>query len=65
MVKRINQKLDDGTTNEQNSIVILSHDRLFEKKQYADSLSKFISLLKKDPRNVFETIDHYPSVQKK
>lgn len=65
MVKRINQKFDDGNTNQQNAIVILSHDRLFEKKQYADSLSKFIYLLKQDKRNVFETIDHYPTVQKK
>ena len=52
------------TQNEQNAIVILSHDRLFEKKQFADSLRQFISLLKQDPRNVFETIDHYPSIQK-
>ncbi len=65
MIKRINQKFDDGATNEQNAIVILSHDRLFEKKQYADSLTSFINTLKKDPRNVFETIDHYPSVQRK
>ena len=64
MVKRINQKFEDGNTNEQNAIVILSHDRLFEKKQFADSLRQFISLLKQDPRNVFETIDHYPSIQK-
>lgn len=64
MVKRINQKFDDGATNQQNAIVILSHDRLFEKKQFADSLSHFISLLKADKRNVFETIDHYPGVQK-
>ncbi len=65
MIKRVNQKFDDGSTNEQNMIVILSHDRLFEKKQFADSLETFISELKKDPRNVFETIDHYPSLQRK
>lgn len=65
MVARINQKFEDGMTNEQNMIVILSHDRLFEKKQFADSLTRFISLLKQDPRNVFETIDHYPSIQNK
>lgn len=65
MVKKINQKFDDGNTVEQNAIVILSHDRLFEKKQFADSLSRFISILKQDPRNVFETIDHYPMVQRK
>ena len=65
MVKRINQKFEDGSTNQANAIVILSHDRLFEKKQFADSLSKFISILKLDKRNVFETIDHYPTVQQK
>lgn len=65
MVKRVNQKFEDGSTNQPNAIVILSHDRLFEKKQFADSLSRFISLLKADKRNVFETIDHYPSIQQK
>ena len=65
LLKKINQKFEDGTLNEQNMLVILSHDRLFEKKQFADSLSRFISILKQDPRNVFETIDHYPSTQHK
>jgi peptidoglycan/xylan/chitin deacetylase (PgdA/CDA1 family) len=65
MIRKINQKFDDGNTNQQNAIVILSHDRLFEKPQYADSLRRFISILKTDKRNVFETIDHYPSVQNK
>lgn len=65
MIKRINQKFDDGNTNVQNAIVILSHDRLFEKPQYVDSLRRFINLLKQDTRNVFETIDHYPTVQQK
>ncbi len=64
MIKQINQMFDDGRTNQPNAIVLLSHDRLFEKKQFADSLSRFISLLKQDKRNVFETIDHYPSIQK-
>lgn len=65
MIRSVNQKLDDVSTNEANMIVILSHDRLFEKPQFADSLRKFIRVLKQDPRNVFETIDHYPSVQNK
>ena len=65
MIQRVNQKFEDGTTNQQNALVILSHDRLFEKKQYADSLKKFISVLKQDKRIVFETLDHYPSVQQK
>ena len=65
MIKRINQKFEDGNTNQQNTLVILTHDRLFEKKQYADSLSRFISLLKQDKRIIFETLDHYPTVQQK
>ena len=65
MAQMVQNKLDDGNTHEQNALVILSHDRLFGKPQYADSLAKFISILKQDKRNVFETIDHYPSVQKK
>lgn len=65
MIQKINQRFDDGNTNQSNSIVILSHDRLFEKPRYADSLRRFISLLKADKRTVFETIDHYPTVQKK
>lgn len=60
MILRVNQKFEDGTTNQQNALVILSHDRLFEKQQYADSLKKFISILKQDKRIVFETLDHYP-----
>lgn len=65
MIAKLNQKLDDGSTYEQNMIVILSHDRLFEKQENADALRKFVQELKKDPRNVFETIDHYPTVQGK
>ncbi|RFM28168.1 polysaccharide deacetylase family protein [Deminuibacter soli] len=65
LAREINKKFDDGITNEENAIVILSHDRLFAKAQYADSLTRFIQILKQDPRNVFETIDHYPLVQRK
>ena len=63
MINNVNKTLDNGLTNEQNCIVILSHDRLFSTPQYVDSLKKFIQVLKQDSRNVFETIDHYPSVQ--
>lgn len=65
MLNKVNEKFENGYTYEQNAVVILSHDRLFGKPQYADSLTKFITELKKDPRNVFETIDHYPSVMRK
>lgn len=65
MVDLVNKRFDQGYTTEQNAIVILSHDRLFGTPQYADSLTSFIKLLKSDPRNVFETIDHYPLVMRK
>ncbi len=65
MIKKVNEKFESGYTYEQNTLVILSHDRLFGKPQYTDSLTKFIETLKKDPRNVFETIDHYPMVMRK
>jgi len=63
MVAEIHKKFDNYITNEPNAIVILAHDRMFAKPQYLDSLRKFITVLKQDPQNVFETVDHYPLVQ--
>lgn len=65
MVALVNKRFDDSYTTEPNAIVILSHDRLFSTPQYSDSLASFIKLLKQDPRNVFETVDHYPLVMRK
>lgn len=65
LADEVNGKFDSENTNEPNTVVILAHDRMFGKQQYADSLTRFISILKQDPRNVFETIDHYPLVQQK
>jgi peptidoglycan-N-acetylglucosamine deacetylase len=63
MVREVNYSLDQHKTNTPGAVVILAHDRMFAKQQYADSLARFIAILKQDPRNVFETIDHYPMVQ--
>ncbi len=65
LVKLINDKFESGYTERENSIVILAHDRMFQKGAHIDSLKRFIELLKADKRNAFETIDHYPSVQNK
>ena len=65
LAKEVNDKFDVGYTNQPNMMVILAHDRMFAKPQYIDSLKALIQLLKQDPRNVFETIDHYPTVQQK
>lgn len=63
MAQELLDKLNTQNTVESNAIVLLAHDRMFAKQQYADSLTKFIQILKQDPNIVFETIDHYPSVQ--
>ncbi len=63
MAKEVNEKFEDQLTVAPNAIVILAHDRMFAKPQYADSLTRFITILKSDPRNVFETIDHYPLIK--
>lgn len=51
-------------THVRNHLVILSHDRMFQHPADADSLASFIRILKRDPRNVFETVDHYPGLKK-
>lgn len=63
MVTKINQMFDDDLCFTSNHLVLLAHDRMFEKPQYADSLTKVIATLKKDPRYIFETLDHYPGVK--
>jgi peptidoglycan-N-acetylglucosamine deacetylase len=64
LANMVTNKLDNYATVAPNAIVILAHDRMFAKPQYTDSLRRFISILKQDPRNVFETIDHYPLIKK-
>ncbi len=65
MIAKVNQLFDNGNTYEPNCIVILAHDRMFGTPAHAAELEKFISELKKDNRNVFETIDHFPAIQNK
>ncbi|MEO6582710.1 MAG: polysaccharide deacetylase family protein [Ferruginibacter sp.] len=62
IIKEVNKKFENYYSNIPDNIVILAHDRMFEKPQFADSLRKVISVLKQDPRNVFETVDHYPGI---
>ncbi|QES90511.1 polysaccharide deacetylase family protein [Rhizosphaericola mali] len=63
MVNTVNKKFAEEYTYQPNTLVILAHDRMFAKPQYADSLRKFISTLKENKNYVFETLDHYPTVQ--
>lgn len=51
-------------TRTANHLVILTHDRMFRRPADADSLVRFIQILKQNPRYVFETVDHYPGLKK-
>lgn len=64
MAQEVDDKFASGTTYAANAVVILAHDRMFREPQYADSLRKFVQILKQNPNYVFETIDHYPLIQK-
>jgi peptidoglycan/xylan/chitin deacetylase (PgdA/CDA1 family) len=46
-----------------NHLVILSHDRMFQRPGDLDSLARFITILKHNPKYVFETVDHYPGIK--
>jgi len=59
MVKEVKNALKTNQTHQHKSVVILAHDRMFGTPQYADSLSKFITMLKEDDQYVFETLENY------
>ncbi|MFP5042427.1 polysaccharide deacetylase family protein [Parasediminibacterium sp. JCM 36343] len=63
MAHEIENALDANHVHTSKHIVLLAHDRMFRKQRFADSLEKLIAILKKDPRNVFETIDQYPGLK--
>ncbi|MDR3272476.1 MAG: polysaccharide deacetylase family protein [Flavobacteriaceae bacterium] len=62
MIKVVENAMKNNRTHQHKSVVILAHDRMFGKPQYADSLRKFITALKKDDRYVFETLENYDSL---
>ncbi len=64
MAIMVDTVLAKNETHTINHIVILSHDRMFRIPNYTDSLEKFITILKRNPNYVFETIDHYPNLKK-
>lgn len=47
-----------------NNVVILSHDRMFQRSGDSLSLVKFIQIIKQNPKYVLETVDHYPGIKK-
>ncbi|WP_153800256.1 polysaccharide deacetylase family protein [Foetidibacter luteolus] len=64
MIKTVDSYANSNELRTKKHIVILAHDRMFGDTAPADSLQKFITVLKKNPRFVFETIDKYPGIKK-
>lgn len=63
MADIINKVVTKKETREKNHVMILTHDRMFKKPNYTDSLAKFINLLKQNKSYIFETVDHYPNLK--
>jgi len=63
MIKEIQNSFKYNRNFVHNNVVILTHDRMFKKMQYADSLRKVITVLKEDSGIVFETMNHYPGIR--
>lgn len=63
MAAQVDSMLAVHKTHTPNHLVLLSHDRMFQRPGDADSLARFIAILKRNPRYVFETVDHYPGMK--
>ncbi|HTN37916.1 MAG TPA: polysaccharide deacetylase family protein [Arachidicoccus sp.] len=64
MVAMIENALNHHHTHRKNAVVLLTHDRMFHRQNYMDSLYKFIHVLKtKHPNYVFETVENYPGAK--
>lgn len=65
MVQMVENALNNHHTHRRNAVVLLSHDRMFNHQNYADSLYKFMSELKtRNPNYIFETVDNYPGAKR-
>ncbi len=64
MAAEIDSAFARKKTHVLNHLVLLSHDRMFQRPGDADSLARLISILKQNPQYVFETVDHYPGLKK-
>lgn len=64
LMAEIDSAFAKAETHTPNHLVILSHDRMFQRPADADSLAKFIQMLKQRPEFVMETVDHYPGLKK-
>ncbi|HJV20240.1 MAG TPA: polysaccharide deacetylase family protein [Sediminibacterium sp.] len=64
MAQHIKSLLDSNQTFTRNHLVLLAHDRMFQRPSDQDSLRKMLQILKQNPRYIFETLDHYPGLKR-
>lgn len=64
MAEQVDSAFAKHNEHKRNNIVILSHDRMFQRSEDSTSLVKFIQIMKRNPKYVFETVDHYPGTKK-
>ncbi len=64
LVIQVDSAFARNETHVKNHLVILTHDRMFQRPEDAEALDRFIRLLKRNPAYIFETMDHYPGLKK-
>lgn len=65
MIRMVENAIDGHHTHKKNALVLLTHDRMFHRDNYADSLYKVIDVLKtRHPEYVFETVENYPGAKR-
>lgn len=65
MIQMIERAVDGGHTHRENALMLLTHDRMFHRDNYRDSLYKVIDVLKtRHPEYVFETVENYPGANR-
>jgi len=64
LAAQVDSAFAKNKTHTLNHLVILTHDRMFQRPDDAASLDEFIHILKQNPNYVLETVDHYPGLKK-
>lgn len=65
MIRMVENAVNDHHTHKRNALVLLTHDRMFHRDNYRDSLYKVINVLKtRHPEYVFETVENYPGAKR-
>ncbi|SDZ73734.1 Peptidoglycan/xylan/chitin deacetylase, PgdA/CDA1 family [Arachidicoccus rhizosphaerae] len=65
MIRMVENAVSGHHTHKRNAMVLLTHDRMFHRDNYRDSLYKVIHELKtRHPEYVFETVENYPGAKR-